>query len=170
MSHATKRIEKEFRKLGATRAERTKHEVIYMFPDGARELVPLNASDGFAGNAIRRMHERYGRPDRAPLARNTKVSGAPKVDLTKAVAAPHAKERLALMREQADVTFLEVTTALTCPARVLWSDRHGSWVWEGDRVAVVADVSDDGFTRIRTILWTTNELWAAHPRPEKETT
>lgn len=165
--NAAKLLDKECRDLGATRAA-SRHGASYTFPDGAVRFIPSNTGFAAAHAVIAELHRRYGRPDRPYDAERVSQGKAPRIDLKRTVATKHAAERLALMREQAGLTPLEVTTALTAPSRVRYSERHDSWLWEGDRVAVVATVADDGHATIRTLMWTTNELWAAHPRPEKE--
>lgn len=162
--NAARWVGKELRKLGATsQTERT--GTSYWFPDGARRFVEDRIQFPAALDLLRGMQARYGRQDRA--LRAPKATGAQPVDLAHTSATDHAKERLRLMQNQAGVTFLEVTMALTCPVRTRWAEEHGSWIWEGDRIAVAAQQSDDGHTRITTILWTRPELWAANPRPEQ---
>ncbi|WP_405375904.1 MULTISPECIES: hypothetical protein [unclassified Microbacterium] len=162
--NAARWLGKELRKLGA-RGERDRNGTSYWFPDGAQRFVEERIQFPAALDLLRSLQARYGRPDRA--LRAPKVVGAPTVDLARTSATQHAQERLRLMQTQAAVTFLEMTMALTCPVRTRWSDEHASWIWEGDRIAVAAQQSDDGHTRITTILWTRPEMWAAHPRPEQ---
>lgn len=161
-----KMLDKELRRLGGRR-RRTSRGVEYTFPDGAVRLIRPGITPQSVSTIIRDAQHRYGRPDRALRGEQVRGSAVPTVDMTKLSATEHARERLALMKRQGGVGMGEITTALVCPTRVLWNDVHGTWQWVGDRVAVVAHITDDGVTVIRTILWSTTELWAQHPRPEK---
>lgn len=163
----TKEVERLCRQLGAIRERRTPYGVEYRFPDGALRHVDSNMKPQIAAAAMRSITETYGRPkaDRQ-FARDLRAS-APPVDLKRMKATDHAKERLAQMRGQVpDLNFTEILYALRL-GHTRWSAEHGSWLWIGDRVTVAAHVSDDGFTTITTLLWSTSELWALNPRPEK---
>lgn len=161
-----KMLDKEMRTLGGRR-NRTSRGVEYTFPDGAVHLVRTGITPQAADKMVRDMRHRYGRPERALRGEQVRGAAVPAVDMTKLAATEHARQRLALMKRQGGVEMREVMSALVCPMRVLWSDAHGTWQWVGERIAVVAHVTDDGVTVIRTILWSTTELWAQHPRPER---
>lgn len=90
------------------------------------------------------------------------------MNLHNLVASTHAQERLKLMQAQAGVTYEEVKLALLTPERVRYSERHGSWVWVRDRLAIPCHDADGRFV-ISTILWATKELFDENPRPEKAT-
>lgn len=160
-----KRLDREFRAMGARRVEKTSVGVAYEFEDGSRRMVPANINAPRAREILSEAQRRYGARPSDPLGDVTRRKGHPTVDLSKITATAHAQERLALMRDQDDLTYREILVALRAPSRVLWSDRHGSWLWVGDRVCVAASVTEDGTTIIRTLLWTSQELWEANPRP-----
>lgn len=170
MSVDVKTVEKTFRQYGAVRQHRDRNGTSFLFPDGAEHMVPHAMPHSTAISMLKWAQERYGTRRRTVIDA-AKVRGAkPRIDLEKCRASEHAQERLALMREQQGVTHHEVLMALRAPSAVKWSERHSSWVWVGDRIAVAAHVDSEGYAAITTVLWTTEELWAASPRPEKART
>lgn len=170
MSVDVKTVEKNFRQYGARRVHRDKRGTSYEFPDGAAKLVPNAMSHSTAVSMLKWAQDRYGTLRRTVINAERVRGGHPTINLEKCTASAHACERLNLMRDQQGVTYQEVLLALRAPSAVKWSDTHKSWVWVGDRVAVAAHVDNSGHATIATILWTTNELWAAAPRPEKAST
>jgi hypothetical protein len=165
---ATKLVDKEFRKMGATRTTGA-YGVEYLFPDGSRKFVVSNMGFGAAHQLIHETRKRYGvKPERPPMRGvRVPIPQAPKVDLERLTVTPHAIQRREQMQEQDGLTTLEVALALTCPRHVLWMEQHGTYAWVGERIAVVGHVRE-GWLTIRTFLWSTNELWHRNPRPEKE--
>jgi hypothetical protein len=153
--------------MGAVRIDRTALEVSCRFPDGARHNVPKNIRPGAAKVMLNRLRRMYDRPWNDPLAGAEKRPGAPVIDLGRVVASKHAMERFDQMRRSGDLEYREVLVALKAPSKVLWHPGHDSWLWVGDRIAVAASITPNGQAVIRTILWTTAELWADNPRPEK---
>lgn len=166
--HPAKRLDREFRAMGATRVERTSANVSYRFPDGARRLVPTNITAGKARLILRSMQDRYGVTNIDPLGFTERRPGAPVIDLERLSTSEHARERFDLMRRQAGLTFQEILIALRAPTRVLWATNHHAWLYVGDRIAVAATADTTGHACIRTVLWTSQELWDQNPRPEKE--
>ncbi|MCJ1709285.1 hypothetical protein [Microbacterium sp. VKM Ac-2923] len=162
-----KAVEKAFRDLGATK-ETQRHGVNYTFPDGATKLVPQNLRWGHAHELMSEATRRYGYAPRGVAGTQERGRDVPQLDLRRLDATPHAKERMNLMRRQAGIRVEEVMTTLVCPIRVMWSRAHGSWVWVGERVGVAVQFRDNGHAEIRTLLWSTAELWELHPRPQKE--
>jgi hypothetical protein len=162
-----KRIDREFRDMGARRVERTSREVAYMFPDDVRVIVPTNINPGKARELLGNYQRRYGRKPDNPLVDAVPKSGAPVIDLTRMIATKHAMERFDLMRAQAGITYRDLLEALRIPERVLWNERHDTWLWVRDRIAVVAGVGPNGTATVTTILWAQQELWDQNPRPEK---
>lgn len=163
-----KRLDREFRGMGAVRSGRNAHAVRYRFPDGAQREVPSGIRPASARTLLGDMQRKYGTGRiRDPLGGAVKRAGAPVIDLDKLVASGHAQIRFGQMEKQAGVVMSEVLHALRIPNRVLWSEPHGSWLWVGERIAVAASVGDTGVATVRTILWTQQELWDANPRPEK---
>lgn len=164
-----KRLDREFRAMGARRIDRTSAYVAYRFPDGARVEVPSNIGPSNARAFLSDMQRTYGGRARDPLGLTEKKHGAPVIDFDRLTASNHAQIRLAQMKKQAGLEFHEMLHALRIPERVLWSQLHDSWLWVGERIAVAASVDALGHATIRTILWTQQELWDANPRPEKAT-
>lgn len=162
--HPAKRLDKEFRRIGARRARQSSHAVLYTFADGAQRLVPRNIGPGTARLMLNEVQQLY-KVGLSPLGRTEKRSGAPTIDFNNLCASAHALERFRLMQKQADLTHTEMMLAIRAPERVLWSPDHGSWLWVGDRIAVAITVTDNGAAVIRTLLWTTRELWDSNPRP-----
>lgn len=165
--HPAKRLDREFRAMDATRVERTSQNIIYEFRDGAKYMVPRNITAGSARTMLQSLQVKYGGAAGDPLGFTERRPGAPTIDLEQLSTSEHARERFDLMRQQASLTFQEVLFALRAPARVLWATNHRAWLYVGDRIAVSADVDSAGYARIRTILWTSQELWDQNPRPEK---
>lgn len=162
-----KRLDREFRSMGAARCDRTSQNVSYRFPDGARFLIPSNIGAGSARALLHQLQGTYGYGGNDPLDQAVKRPGAPVIDLKRLTASNHAQIRLAQMQKQAGVAMTEVLHALRIPDRVLWSEQHDSWLWVGERIAVAASVDVLGYAVVRTILWTQQELWDANPRPER---
>lgn len=165
--HPAKRLDREFRAMGAVRVQRTSATVAYRFPDGARREVPTNITAGKARLMLQSMQDRYGATNIDPLGFTERRPGAPVIDLERLSTSEHARERFDLMRRQAGLTFQEVLIALRAPARVLWATNHAAWLFVGDRIAVATHVDVEGHACIRTVLWTSQELWDQNPRPEK---
>ncbi len=162
-----KRLDREFRSMGAARIQRTSAYVAYRFPDGARREVRTNIGPANARALLADIQAIYGGRARDPLGMTEKRHGAPDIDLTRLVASNHAQIRLTQMSHQAGLQMTEVLHALRIPNRVLWSEIHDSWLWVGERIAVAVSVDILGHATVRTILWTQQELWDANPRPEK---
>lgn len=160
-----KAVDKAFRELGASR-ETHRHGINYTFPDGATKLIPANLRWGHAHEVMAEAKRRYGHSPRALPGVQVRGREIPQLDLRRLDTTFHARQRMALMQGQAGIRVEEVTTALVCPIRVTWSHHHGSWIWVGERVGVVIRFREDGHAEIRTLLWSTAELWALHPRPE----
>ncbi|MDQ1113991.1 hypothetical protein QE418_003439, partial [Microbacterium testaceum] len=129
---------------------------------------PANLRWGHAHELMAEATRRYGQTPRDVAGTQVRGRDVPQLDLRRLDATPHAQERMRLMRGQAGIRVEEVMTALVCPMRVMWSDANGSWVWVGERVGVAVRVRDDGHAEIRTLLWSTAELWELHPRPEHQ--
>ncbi len=163
--HPAKRLDKEFRAMGARRKRESSGATAYIFPDGGQLLVLRNIGPARARIMLNNAQQRYG-PVRDPLGRTEKRSGAPTIDFDRLQASRHALERLALMQGQADLSYPELLHALRIPERVLWSPDHGAWLWVGARVAIAMSFTPEGVAVIRTLLWTTRELWDKNPRPE----
>lgn len=141
---------------------------IYIFPDGYRLHVPGTPIGSWVAAQRESLARRYG-----PVVRSDRYErlgsrpGKPVIDFERLTASTHAKERLVLMQRQARVDFREVLHCLRLPQRVAWSEVHGSWLWIRDRLAVAVAESAGGFV-ITTVLWASNELWEAHPRPVEQ--
>lgn len=166
--HPAKRLDREFRGMGAIRIDRNARHVSYLFPDKAIHVLNNNIRQGAAKELLDTMRRRYGATvARDPLGYAEKRPGAPVLDFSKLIASKHAQIRLTQMQNQAGLEFQEVVLALRAPNRVLWSEIHESWLWVGERIAVAASVNILGEATIRTILWTQQELWDANPRPER---
>lgn len=166
--HPAKAVDKEFRRLGASRST-VRDGAKYLFPDGASIFIPSKINWFVAHSAMRDARMRMGADrERDPImGERIPTTRLPAVDIDKLTVTDHARERLVMMRGQGDVADLEVLTALTCPMRALWSEQHGTYAWIGDRITVVGHYRD-GWLTVRSFLWSTNDLWEQHPRPEKE--
>lgn len=167
MSVNVKTVEKTFQKYGAQRVRRDKGGTYWRFPDNAEKYIRTNMSDASTYAVLGWVKDRYGYAHERPFEGHLTRGPKPVIDLTRCTASAHAQERLALMRQQQAVTFEEVLLALRVPSSVRYSDKHGSWIWVRDRIAVAAHVDHSGFATIATILWATADLWEIAPRPEK---
>ncbi|KJL45610.1 hypothetical protein [Microbacterium trichothecenolyticum] len=170
-----KAVDKVFRELGATReiardGRSGVKGVYYRFPDGARRHVPNGVPWVAAAGFIREVRDRYApEPPRPPISgERVGLGSVPAVDQSKIAVTDHAKQRFDEMSLGDDgISQFEIDLALICPMHVLWMEKHGTYAWVGDRIAVVGHMRE-GFLTIRTYLWTTDELWERNPRPEKE--
>lgn len=157
-----KRVEKVAKEAGGRVRFSSHHIVIWAFDDGWEVTMAANAHAGTAAAVVTAIQNRYGRPQTAFNGR--KASHAPTVDFARLGCTTHARDRLALMRSQAGIEFSDLVLALRTPQRVEFSDKHESWIWVGERVAVCASECDDRWV-ITTLLWSRTELWDAFPRP-----
>lgn len=156
-----------FKSYGArVAAAQDRTGVTYEFPDGARFSLGEHESERSLSTKVSNVRHRYGLIPSKQLVGLSKVGNAPRLDLERLHASEHAKDRLALMQSQAKVTYADVLHTLTLPERVLWSERHDSWVWLRHPLAVAVCEVRDGLL-IKTILWSSNELFALHPRPKE---
>jgi len=155
-----------FREYGGKVLTYHRHVTDWQFPDGF--IVRLGDDDhhGVVARKIAEVRNRYGRHDSVELTGLQKVGNAPRLDLKRLHASDHAKERLRLMQSQRRVSFTEVLHTLRLPERVMWSERHESWVWIRHPLAVAVCSVPDGHL-IKTILWADNDLFALHPRPKE---
>lgn len=153
------------RQYGAHVVSKQREHTTWQMPDGARIVVRDTDHHGTVAKRLEELRSRYGPVEQTnSIDRFGTRANKPDLDLNRVVASTHAKERLALMQSQAKVTFQEVLHAIRIPERVLWSDRHGSWMWVRDRLAVAVVETGDSFV-ITTILWTSNDLFEQYPRP-----
>lgn len=164
-----KRIDREFRAMGAVRVERTSQNVAYRFPDGARRLVPTNISPGTAREILSAAQHKYGtgrtRDHIDPLRSAVQRPDSPTITPDRLRLSKHAGERFELMSGQEGLEPSELRDAVTYPEQVLWSPVHDSWMWVRGRVIVAICIGDDATCIIRTILWATEDLWERNPRP-----
>lgn len=153
-----------FRQYGGTQ---TVHRNItqWAFPDGFVLVLEPGDSFGAIASKIKTVQERYG-VQRREMGGLAKVGRAPRLDLENLTASDHAKERLRLMQSQRTVTFRDVLHVLRLPERVLWSEKHNSWVWVRDDLAIAVRDHFGGGHIITTVLWSKQELWDSHPRPK----
>lgn len=161
-----KEARRVFRSYGAQTAAPTKHGTNYLFPDGATVMIHDSDGHGTVAEKIRTVVARYGRITPRGLAGMAKVGNAPHLNLELLRASEHAKDRLGLMQSQRPVTFADVLHTLRLPERVMWSPRHESWVWIRELLAVAVCEVPGGHL-IKTVMWSDNELFISHPRPEQ---
>lgn len=159
---AIKMLSKELHKLGAT-SQRQRHGTVFTFPDGANRFVESNIRFAAATALLGTLRETYRT---RPVLSGREAHTPPVINDRDLTVTQHAAERIRLMRSQpARMRPEEVVQALMRPDSVRWHDGHQSWMWVGERVAVAASVTD-GHTQIRTVMWSTEVLWAENPRPE----
>jgi hypothetical protein len=170
--HPAKMLDREFRAMGATRADRDSRAVTYRFPDGAYQSVPTNIGPANARGMLNELQYRYGPSQRRhegdPLAGTMIRDDIPTVDTALIIMTKHATERFEQMSDQARLSTDEIRHCLQFPETVRYSPSHSSWMWVRGRIAVATThAPDTGETIIRTVLWATEELWVNNPRPEK---
>lgn len=78
----------------------------------------------------------------------------------------HAAERWALMKTQAAVSSVELEAALFTPGEVAYSVKRGSWLFITARLKVAVIITDTGYPIVTTVMWSREELFEKHPRPE----
>lgn len=175
VKHPRKFIESRIRDYGGVKNgrldERAKdgRGTDWVFPDGQHMFVLDGIHMGHAAALVNELKRMYGHRRSDTPFNATKRSNAPQVDLTQLTASEHAKDRFRLMRTQDRLEFSDVLHAIRLPTRVLWSEVHQSWIWVGTKVSVAVKVLPSGSAVITTLLWSTEELWAANPRPEAAT-
>lgn len=166
MKAPRKTLIRVIREYGGTLHEKGPYGDTYIFEDNYRLFVAHQERTTDAVSKLGGLRHRYGPTTSTQLAGLTNRPRKPVLDLNRLVASGHAKERLTLMKRQAGVEFTEVVLCLRAPERIMWAPDHEAWVWVGGRLAVPIKETSDGFL-ITTVLWSTNDLFAAHPRPEK---
>jgi hypothetical protein len=142
--------------------------VDYRFPDGAIFYLPNDVDPGWAKKQLGVLQQRYGR--RVEAHSSMRRNGRPELDLEQVHVSDHARERLALMDAQAGVDRREFLRCLTLPQTVLWSDVHDSWLFVRERLAVAVKESRHGGHVVPTVMWATQDMFEAHPRPERRGT
>lgn len=153
-----------YREHGGTVHDRSRECVRYIFPDNAMFVLPNAVSERWAKGQLAALRKRYGATRAAHQVRR---NGRPALDLEQVRVSDHARRRLALMGDQAGVDRLEFVRCLSLPQTVLWSDSHGSWLFVRDRLVVAVAAADFGHV-VTTVMWATQDMFEAHPRPEKE--
>lgn len=159
-----KEARRVFRQYGGAPEFYHKHVTDWLFPDGFRIRLGDDDHHGVVRSKIGQVRTRYGHQQSKELGGLSKAGNAPRLNLEKLHASDHAKDRLKLMQSQRTVTYTDVLHALRLPEKVLWSEKHGSWVWLRDPIAVAVTQVPNGHL-ITTILWADNDLYALHPRP-----
>lgn len=155
--------------IGCEFVRRDPGGILMSRPDGRFVFLHTNVSQKNADNLLCDVRVQLGLPRREVRPTNVRHADRPVLDLTRLRASGHAQTRLRQMRAQSPITADEIIAVLRKPSRVAYSVRHESWLWVGPRITVAMFVSDDGDSVIKTVLWSSEELWTAHPRPEKAT-
>lgn len=159
-----KYLRQSFAEMGAEVHSRDKFGARWRFPDNYVVYISDTLHPNRVMSLIGEMNQRYG-VKKYPSKMGVRQQGAPRLDMERLTASEHSKGRLRLMNEQAGLDIREVLFVLKCPQKVLWQARHQSWCWVGERVALPMSFDDTGHATIRTIIWTTDELWEENPRP-----
>lgn len=155
-----------FRQYGAKVRLSNSGGTDYLFPDGSTMFIHNDETHQRVAEKIGIVQRRFGSLATNELAGLVRRSGRPTIDFTRLVASGHSKDRLRLMGEQAGVDFPELRNTLAVPERVMWSPASNAWVFIGGRLAVaVCTISDDRFL-IKTVMWSSNDLFDQYPRPQ----
>lgn len=136
----------------------------WRFPDGAVIRFGPGGSWKNAVETTRAITARYGTA-RGEYVHGAARPGRPVMSLDRLRPSRHARQRWAQMSSEAGLDSSELVRVLRLPVRVVWSEKHSSWVWVGERIAVPVIDTSDGLV-VTTVLWSTHELWDAHPRKE----
>lgn len=150
---------------GGRKAESTTDTESWQFPDGGWFTHHKNHKWGATGVTVRRIQERYAKPhDEYHLG--VKRPGKPYMDMDRLVTTPHAVERWHQMQKQAGLDYSELLLTLKTPERVVWSEKHASWLWVREKLAIpVVEVAER--LVVKTVLWTSHDLWEQHPRDDR---
>ena len=171
-------LRRELEALGGVVTERGKKSrrdlasaMVFTFPDGWNVLVRKDVTARFAEQILNSARTHLGLPPLAVKTPRVKTDRPrppkpPRIDPTRIQITPHAQARFNLMRRQAGVSKAEVVDTLLNPLRRRFNDRHGSFAFVGDRVTVDVCV-DNGHQVIKTLEWSTPDLWEKYPRPER---
>ncbi|MDM4761924.1 hypothetical protein QT381_02755 [Galbitalea sp. SE-J8] len=155
--------------MGCEVERRDKYGVLFRRPNGTCVTVHFDISERDAAILVRDSRKLCGLPPAMRRTQDIAEAERPVLDLTRLTASTHAQIRLRQMRVQSDIPGEEIIGTLRRPTRVGYSTRHESWLWVGRRIALAMAVDESGASVIKTVLWASEELWAAHPRPEKRT-
>lgn len=150
---------------GGWKAESTTDTESWQFPDGGWFTHHKNHQWGATGVMVRKIQERYAKPHDA-YHLGVKRPGKPDMNMDRLVTTPHAVERWRQMQHQAGLEYNELLLTLLAPERVVWSESNKSWLWVRENLAVPV-VEDGPRLVVKTVLWTSNELWEQHPRSDR---
>lgn len=162
-------LARHFKLHGGEIERKENRGALWRFPDGRLYFIPrqLSVKTAQAWVSCIKTDYPYVQRGRAPHELPRRSGRAPVLDLDNRhlSASTHAKERFALMGQQGGLTWEEIDLALRAPIRVTYAERHESWVWVGERVAVALYEKPGGYV-ISTLLWSSNQLFEQYPRPE----
>ncbi|MFD5864410.1 hypothetical protein ACFWGP_05630 [Agromyces sp. NPDC127015] len=133
----------------------------YRHDNGSTIGIPQKVSAGLAVSLAGEWRRKLGIPRESAATPPTLERGKVKVS-------QHARERLELMRQQAAVGGPEIEATLFYATNVEWDRASCAWRFEVGRIAAMVAVTPDGTAVVKTFLWTREELFEQHPRPEKE--
>lgn len=163
IKHPYRWARKQLRLIGAACIAEDNDGADIRLPNGATIRITKRVTAAAAIHIVSRARERLGIPGRIPMK-----GDAPKVDPASVRASVHALERWRLMQSQAALEPYELEDALLRPNRTETSHSR-TWIFRTDRIALVLAFDEDGTTNIVTVLWATDDLREAHPRPETRT-
>lgn len=164
IKHPYRWARKQLRLVGATCLDEGKDAADIRLADGTILRLAKRITGAAAIDIVSRARGRLGIPGRIPMK-----GDAPKVHPDRVRASAHAVDRWRLMQRQASLTWEELESALLHPMRTETS-HSGSWIFRDDRVALVIKFDEDGTANLITVLWATDDLREAYPRPEQEET
>lgn len=165
MTKAMKLAKRELRKLGCRLISEGARTLHFELANGKLWVCHTGTTLATVRSVVesQRLTQRFATGEF--LLRYPATSSAPILTAGDFAATTHFKSRLSLMRGQG-LKYPEVVSALLAPVTVRRSPT-GNLLYCAGRVAVVVDPGG-GVFRLVTVLWATDELWAANPRPEVE--
>lgn len=163
MKSPRKWASKELRELGFTRTRTDRTGEYYRGADGAQFHVPEGLSAGTAIRVVGNARQHLG------LSSNVRRQVEEKPSLTRGRIrfSEHARDRWALMRQQAAVGAVELEACLFTPDHVEHSTKDAdSWLFSTARLTAVVAFPEGREPVLTTVLWSRGELFDANPRPE----
>jgi hypothetical protein len=157
---------KQFKEMGLQptggRGTRGNHGAAYIADSGHMFVIPQSLSTGGAIRLVSDTRAHLGL-DRAIVDEKESVPVLVKGSLR---FSEHARERWALMRGQAAVGAVELEACLFNPSEVSYSVKHNTWLFIGARVKAAVAFPETGDPVVTTVIWTREEMFEQHPRPE----
>jgi len=165
IKHPQQWVRKQFRQMGLSAANTGKRglaEARFVAESGHAFVIPNTLTAGGAIHLVSDTRAALG------MGRSIATEKDVKPVLSKGHLrfSVHAAERWALMRTQAAVSSVELEAALFTPGLIEYSTKHDSWLFITGRIKAVVKIPTGGEPTLVTVMWSREELFEKHPRPE----